>query len=221
MGQQRIANRTLISVIGVVCIILTVLVAGMVPALVNYTTIIGNKDNDIASLNFQIKNLYSQIKQYLTDVNGNKTLLSKTQTWLNDNVTSYNTQIADLQKIVNLQDMILLYNDSVLVPNPIGPAVWYNIPSIAPELWINLEGHPIPIKYAGYLVVNIVLSSSSSTSVQVDYSSNQLSYDNTVNTGSAGNAYFPILPTTNLNINLLNTDSMNLNITRVTITYYY
>jgi ribosomal protein S15P/S13E len=220
MSEKKMAGKNLTIIFGIVCIILAALVAGMVPALVNYTTIIGNKENDIASLNSQIENFHSQIKQYQTDLNGNRTLLSQTQTWLKNNVTSYDAQITNLQKIVNLQEMILLYGDRVVVPSSQGIVVWHNIPSIAPNLAINLEGHQIPIEYAGYLVVVIVFSAGN-TSIQVDYSFNQFHYSNTVNTGSTGVAYFPILPTTDLNIKLFNTDLVNLYVTMITITYYY
>jgi hypothetical protein len=219
MSEKKIAGKNLTSIFGIVCIILAALVAGMVPALVNYVTIIGKKDNEIDTLNLQVKNSYSQIKQYQTDLNGNRTLLSQTQTWFKNNVTSYDAQITNLQKIVNLQELTLLYGDRVVVPDSHVYVVWHNIPYIAPY-GISFEGPQIPIKYAGYLVVVIVLSAGN-TSVQVDYSSNQLHYSNTVNTGSTGVAYFPILPTTDLNIKLFNIDLANLYITMVTITYYY
>lgn len=218
MTEKKMVSRNVAVGLGIVCIILAALVAGLVPALVNYASVIhnSNKDSEIAFLNFQITNLYGQIKQYLTYLNGNKTLLSQTQTLLNNNVTNYNAQITNLQNIISLEDTILLCNESVIEPESLRHIVYHNF-----NLLGSLEAPPIFIEYAGYVVVSIVSSTSNSTTVQLDYSSNQVSYNSTVTTGSSGSAYFPILPTKTLDINLLNTDSMNLNITRVTITYYY
>jgi hypothetical protein len=116
---------------------------------------------------------------------------SQTQTWLNNNITSYDAQITNLQKIVSLQDTVLLYNGSVIVPSSVAHLVWHNLLAVPPSLWFNLEAPPAPIEYAGYVIVNIVSSTSNSTSVQVDYSSGQLSYDSTASTGSSGFGIFP------------------------------
>jgi hypothetical protein len=227
MTEKKMVSRNLTIAVGTLCFILAAIVAGLVPALFNYMLMVSSnmssKDSEIAFLNFQITNLYGQIKQYLTYLNGNKTLLSQTQTWLNNNITSYNAQISDLQNITMLQYVTVFFNQTVFNPHwhdYAGDVVWQNIPS-TPDLGINIDGKPIPIQYAGYLMVNIVSSSSNSTSVQVTYSSSYLNYNNTLSTGSSGIAYFPILPTTSLDVKLINTDLTDLNITRVTITYYY
>jgi hypothetical protein len=116
MSEKKMAGRNLMSAVGILCVILAALVAGMVPAIANYRSAIGKKDEENASLNQLNANLYSQFMQSLTDLEGNKTLLSQTKTWLNNNVTSNNA----LQRIVNLQELTLLYGNRVAAPRSQG-----------------------------------------------------------------------------------------------------
>ena len=118
-------GRSITVVLGIIC---TVLVASLVGAIANYTLVINEKDDTIASLNSQItekdatisslnsqiaaknsqiSSLNSQISRLQVWLDGNKTLLSQTQAWLQGNVTYYESQITYLQnEITALQNEV-------------------------------------------------------------------------------------------------------------------
>ena len=118
-------GRSITVVLGIICM---VLVAFLVGAIANYTLVINEKDDTIASLNSQItekdatisslnsqiaaknsqiSSLNSQINRLQVWLDGNKTLLSQTQAWLQGNVTYYESQITYLQnEITALQNEV-------------------------------------------------------------------------------------------------------------------
>jgi len=94
-------GRSITVVLGIICMVLA---ASLVGAIANYTVVIDEKDNTIASLNSQItekdstiSSLNSQINRLQVWLDGNKTLLTQIQTWLQANITYYNSQITILE----------------------------------------------------------------------------------------------------------------------------
>jgi len=86
MSEKKVVRRTVAFALGIMCIILAV---GIVGAIANYTSIINGKDNIISSQDSQISNLQAQNNQL--------------QTWLDSNITYYNSQISSLDsQIINL-----------------------------------------------------------------------------------------------------------------------
>ena len=73
--------------------------------------------------------------------------------------------------------------------------------------------------YAGYAKVT-VQSSSNTTYVQASYTCNGVNYNQTINVGTSGTAYFPVLPST-LGLKVGNTESTASVNATVTATYYY
>jgi predicted PurR-regulated permease PerM len=58
MSEKKVVSRNTVVALGIVCIILAV---GLVGAVANYTSIISEKENTIASLNSEITSLQNQI----------------------------------------------------------------------------------------------------------------------------------------------------------------
>ena len=109
-------GRSITVVLGIICM---VLVASLVGAIANYTSVINEKDDAIASLNSQItekdatisslnsqiSSLNSQINRLQVWLDSNKTLLTQIQTWLQENITYYNSQITILENQNNQLQM--------------------------------------------------------------------------------------------------------------------
>ena len=221
---QKMVSRSAALSLGIICII--ILIAGLGLTVEYYTVKINDRDDQIASLNTQIlgqKNTISTLTSRLNSTFWNLQDQVASVASLNANINSLNSTLTNLQKITNMQESTMIFNNSVDVPSSLGYIVYYNLIAIPPLLGFDFEGSPIPIDYAGYIFVNVVSSTSNSTFVELNYSSfGGLNYDNTMRVGSSGLAYFPILPTTSLNIVVANTDtSIDLNITSVTVIYYY
>ena len=83
----KMNGRSITIVLGIICVILA---ASLVGAITNYTLLINEKDDTIASLETQIAALNNQLQQLETWLDGNKTLLSQTRAWLQGNITYYN-----------------------------------------------------------------------------------------------------------------------------------
>jgi hypothetical protein len=76
--------------------------------------------------------------------------------------------------------------------------------------------------YAGYVSVYVQSSTSGATYVEVIYSAYGVSYDNQIGVGSGGySVTFPILPSSNIEIGVGNSNLINGATETVTITYYY
>ncbi len=75
--------------------------------------------------------------------------------------------------------------------------------------------------YAGYVSVNIATSTTSNQYVEAIWSSHGVSYDNKITVGTSGTAVFPVLPSSNVQIRIGNTNLLNGATATVTITYTY
>jgi hypothetical protein len=167
--EKKAVGRADAIALGIICIILAV---GFVVAVVNYTSIIGGKDNTITSLSSQISSLQSQVND-LVDI----TSLAKSTVWVS--------------------------NEAV------------NQPSGSYDYWARSAS------YAGYVWVNVQTSTTTNTYVRVIYSSHGVNYDNHIEVGTGGTAVFPILPASNIEIRVGNTNLFNAASETVSITYYY
>jgi hypothetical protein len=193
-SEKKVVGRTVAIALGIICIVLAV---GLVGAIADYRSIIGNKDNTISTQGSQISNL---------------------QTWLSGNITtntnyvnshSYtNEQYQDLQnQNTNLQNEI---NDLNNITNLKKSMIW-DVGTINATFWNDTE----PVFYAGYVSVWIQISTSNSTTVRATWSSYGVNYDQTVIVGTSGRLVFPVLPST-VSITVEHTSLFT-----VIITYYY
>jgi cell division protein FtsB len=202
---------------------------------------IAEQSNTIASLNANITNLTNEENQLKAWLDGNETLLNQTQTWLNGNITSYETQISSLNaQITQLQTWLsgnfsayiyevsqvnylneVLYNLSHFV----NPVVWVNDQTVSQPAgglgisyttwWGNI------VDYAGYVSINVSSSTTNSTYANVVYSAYGVSYNNPISVGTSGTAYFPVLPSQNITVEVGNGNLVGGATETVTITYYY
>lgn len=212
---KKMVSKNVAVALGIICVVL-------IGSLVYFVVANNSTQNSY-------NNIENQNKQLQTWLDGNETLLNQTQankTNLQNQVASLNTTISSLtsnlttlQEIVNMQESTILYNES-MTPTDFGRSTDWSI-------FVNnfpnglLEANPIHTDYAGYVVVSVMNSTSNSTYLELSYSSNGFSYDNTVSIGSSGSTIFPILPTTSLSIGIATGTFSYLNITNVTITYFY
>jgi prefoldin subunit 5 len=122
MSEKKVVSRNLAIILGVVIIIL---LAGLVGAIANYTSITNDKDNTISSKNSQISDLQNQISSKDSQINSlnstvksleasleknetqlaqTQTLLSQTETYLQGNLTKnavLNSQITSLESQIS------------------------------------------------------------------------------------------------------------------------
>lgn len=91
MNEKKVVNRNFTIALGIICILLLV---GLIVAIMNFTTMILDKDNTISNLNAQVQILQNQRKQLQAWLEGNQTILKTTmqemhqmQVWLNSNQT--------------------------------------------------------------------------------------------------------------------------------------
>jgi hypothetical protein len=76
--------------------------------------------------------------------------------------------------------------------------------------------------YAGYVIVNVQSSTTNNTYAEVTYNSSYgVSYGQAIIVGTSGTAAFPILPSTNIQVGVGNTNLLEEANETVTITYYY
>lgn len=208
MSEKKVVKRSVTIVLGIICIIL---VAGLVGGLGYFMLVMHDKDNMISSLNSQVSQL--------------------------------NINATNLQKIANLTESKVIVQNYFAGPNALNSStvvVSNNtvLPSSMVEIFReNGSAKPQPhidhvdIDYAGYIVVDVYDPFSF---VELEYSSNGISYNNTVNCGNntaGGSAYFPVLPTSTLTIqvgvsNIYSPIDFEIGVPAytwetVTITYYY
>jgi hypothetical protein len=192
-----------------------------------YTIAIHNKQNELASanntvnqLNTNVTNLQNQNKQLQTWLIGNLTLLDQTQKWLNGNITAYNQAQNELRFQVR-SNHVVSENSTVWVNNETYPQ--YSLASINNKTVYLIQGPAWDfwVPYAGSVSI---LFSSNSTPTRVEVSSYPL--NGSVNLlylfdgGSIGWYYFPVSPSTNYLISLINPLGKPSDFT-VTIGYYY
>jgi len=208
---RKVVGRTVALSLGIICIILIALIA--------YFTVTGisaqNNYNNLQTQNKQLQtwltenasqnaNLQNQNSQLQTWLDGNETLLNQTQTWLSGNVTGLQSQVSNLTNIVNLANSIVWVNDQTT-----------SQPHGASTSWTE------PANDAGYIAITVLSSTTNSTYAHVVYSANGVNYDNSVSVGTNGTAYFPVLPSSSITVEVGNNNLINPATETVTITYYY
>jgi cell division protein FtsL len=202
-SQKKVVGRTVAIALGMVCI---VLLAGLVGAIVVYMPMVNNlqsqmteKDNTISSLNSQISDLNNSLNQISNSTSNKDTQIAA----LNSQVADLNSQISSLTNILYLNaSAFLVYNQGVTQD-----------PNASTTVFIDM------LNYAGYVSVD-VQSNSTTTYVEVIYSSHGVNYDNNMTVGTSGTAAFPVLRGT-VEIRVGNTDTVDSVNATVTATYYY
>jgi prefoldin subunit 5 len=175
---------------------------------------INTLNSEISSLNNQIANLKAQLNTSNSTI---QSLNSQINT-LNSEISSLNNQIANLKAqlntsnstIANLQEILSLNGTTVEISDQTisQPAGYYTY-------WT------LSIPYAGYIVVEVLSSTSTNTYAIVSWSSYGVSYSHSVTVGSSGTVNFPVLPSSNVVVGVGNSDLIIGATETVTILYYY
>ncbi len=103
-------------------------------------------------------------------------------------------------------------------------AVWVNDQTIsqpAGGLGISYTSWSESVTYAGYVSITVLSSTTAETYANVVYSAYGVNYDNAINVGTSGTAYFPVLPSSSITVEVGNGNLVNGATETVTITYYY
>jgi len=133
-------------------------------------------------------------------------------------ITSLNSQITEKDNIISLKNSTVWVNNQT-VSQYIGPGGFHWWTS-----WTFSAG------YAGYVSVNVTSSTTNNTYAQVIWCSTPspntyphgISYDSGLRmVGTSGTAYFPILPSSSIEIRVGNTNPLSGATETVTITYHY
>jgi len=210
-------SRNAALALGIICILS---IAGLGGTLAYYTVAINNKQSELNSANHTVTNLQNQNVNLQAWLNGNLSLISKTQTWLSGNLTAYNQLESEVS---NIHIGGTKYS-TVWVPNETLPG--YVTGEINGTVIENI-GFGFIVPYAGYISV-LFSSNSTSTRVEVAYY-NGTSYVYGLNgtnvfefdMGSSGIVVFPVPASTFYLINLYSSLGVPFTYYTVTITYYF
>lgn len=144
--------------------------------------------------------LVGAIADYTLIINGkDNTILAQTT-----QISNLTNQVNNLTSTLDLSKSTIWVNDQTV-----------NQGSSSYNYWT------FSTNYAGYVVVNIITSTTSNAYAEVIYSSNGVNYDSSVTVGYSGTANFVVLPNGSIQINIGNTNFINSASETVTITYYY
>ena len=201
--QKKVVNRTMVIALGLTCL---VLVAGLVGSIAVYMPMVNNlqsqmteKDNTISSLNNTISSL-NRTNQVLQNTISQ---LSLNQSDMESEIAYLSNMTAYLSNMTQLRVYgLLVYNQAVNQAADANTTIFTDV-----------------IYYAGYVSV-AVQSNSTTTYVELAYSSYGVNYDNNVAVGKIGTAAFPVLPAL-IKIIVGNTDTVDSVTATVTATFYY
>ena|SRR3990170_5628088 len=199
-SQRKVVGRTAVIVLGVICIVLS---AGLIGVLAAYLPIA----NSISSLNSQIAAQNATITSQQQQIVALQNSLSQ-QT---ENQADKDAKIAELNNYAGeLQNLLWLNASSTLVQNQaVDLQANENV-----SVWNDVVG------YAGYMVVE-VQSSSNTTFANVVYSTAYgVNYDEKVVVGTGGVAAFPVLPGL-IDVRVGNTETSSSVSATVTARYHY
>ena len=185
----------------IVLIIVVVLLAAVLGySMYHYIAEINSRNNTLSSINNELNSKNSTIQS------------------LNSQIISLNNQIADLKAqlntsngtIANLQEILSLNETTVEISDQTisQPAGYYNYRTFS-------------IPYAGYIVVEVLSSTSKNTYAIFSWSSYGVDYSDSVTVGSIGTVNFPVLPSSNVVVGVGNSDLIIGATETVTILYYY
>ena len=189
-------------------IIVVVLLAAVLGySMYYYTAEINSKNNTLSSTNNELNSKNSTIQSLnlqINTLNSEISSLNNQITNLNAQLNTSNSTIANLQEILSLSGTTVEINGQTISQ----PAGYYTY-------WT------LSIPYAGYIVVEVLSSTSTNTYAIVSWSSYGVNYSDSVTVGSSGTVNFPVLPSSNVVVGVGNSDLIIGATETVTILYYY
>jgi hypothetical protein len=144
--------------------------------------------------------LVGAIAEYTSMINDKDNTISSQAS----QISSYQNQVSDLTGKLDLSQNTVWINDQPINQGASGYTYW-----------------TFSATYAGYVVVNVISSTTSNAYAEVIYSSNGVNYDSSVTVGYSGTASFAVLPSGSIQVRVGNSNWINSASETVTITYYY
>jgi hypothetical protein len=178
-GKRKVSWRTVAIALVMVSIMLSAALAGVIavylPMADNLQSQIADKNSDIADLISQVSSLNAQISSLQTSLDQKDSSISDLQ----DGIDILYSRIAAYLDIIYLNVSGSMISDKAVSQNQSDFTVVYQD----------------NIQYLGYVAVG-VQSTSNTTYVELLYSAYGINYDHNVTVGTAGTAYFPVMPST-------------------------
>lgn len=202
MSEKKVVNRNIAIALGLVCI---VLLSGLIVVIA--MGIGGTSDSQtISSLQAQITNKDTTIASLNSQITSLQTSLNSQNNIAVDNSTEIDQLTAEIEyyySVSHLNESDVMVNSQSFTQDPSANTV----------IWQDA------VNYAGYVAVT-AQASSNTTYIQTVYTYNGVNYNQNINVGTSGTAYFPVLPGL-LEISLGNIESTNSNTGTVSAIYYY
>jgi hypothetical protein len=224
MSQKKVVGRNVAIALGIICI---VFVAALAAAVVQYTSVVNERDETIATKD-------SDYQSYVSTHSYSDTQYGSLQSQYNDYVATHHYTDSQYNSLQSQYDS-LYSNYNIYVYNHTHTNAEYdNLNQIVTLIksmdWVDSQtvsqpqnsytGWSFYANYAGYIVVTVESSTTTLTYVEVIYTAHGVSYDNRVAIGASGTPAFPVLPSW-VQIRVGNTNWSNGATETVTITYWY
>ncbi len=201
--QKKVVGRTVAVVLGIICIILSAGLVGSFALYLPAANSVSQLNSEIATKNSLIASQNATIFSQSQQITALQKSLSQTSN-SSEQIDTLNAYISDLMNILYLNVSTTFFqNPTVQVP---------------PNSSLTVFDGTVP--YAGYITVQ-VQADSNTTYLQVAYSHFPVLYDETIVVGASGTGHFPVLPTSQIEIKLGNTETSDSVNATVTATYYY
>jgi hypothetical protein len=195
-----------------------------------------NEENQLQAWLAGNETLLNQTQTWLSgNITGHETQISslnaqitQLQTWLFGNITAYqnevtlyNTYVADHHYTdENYENVYSLYQGLSNIANLTVSTVWVSNQTISQSAGAYTSWTE-SVNYAGYVSITVLSSTTSSTYANVVYSAYGVSYDNPISVGTNGTAYFPVLPSLSITVEVGNGNVVSGATETVTIIYHY
>jgi hypothetical protein len=203
MAERKVVGRGIAIGLGIICI---VLIAGLVGALAYYTIEVGKWK--ITHDDYALTHVYSNT-DYNAYVNDHG-YTNEQYNSLSSQNTNLQNQVNDLNDTLNLgKSTVWVYNQTVSQPAGYLDVIW--------TTWTPSAN------YAGFVSIDVLSSTTSSTYVRVFYSAYGANMGHIMpeHIFWSGTAVFPILPSPNILVQVGNGNLVDGATETVTITYYY
>lgn len=202
MSEKKLAGRRSLVVLSILCIVLLV---GLIVAMIFYARLDSAYNDKTSEFNTYAANHRHNNTEYDAFSDANRLLQEYKMTH-----THTDSAYASLNNLLSLE------RESIWT--------WNEIISQPADSYISWSARAYPgglhTSYAGYVSVNVQSSTANNTYVQVIWSSYGVSFDQRIVVGTNGTASFPILPASNVDIRIGNSNVFGGATQNITITYY-
>jgi hypothetical protein len=223
---KKMVSRRVAIALGIICIIL---VAGLGMALFigyaptsgslqttynNYVADHHHTDEDYNQVQTNYQNEQSQYNSHVADHHHTDEDYNQVQTNYQNEQNLYNSYVANhshtdedyntVNNIANLQVSTVWVKDQTVSQPASSYTVW-----------------TVSASYAGYVSVLVQSSTVAGTHVEAIYSSNGVNFNQEITVSAGDTAYFPILPSSSIQIGVGNGSILNGATETVTVTYHY